>query len=90
MSLAFPCSSYFVLGLFNRYADDLLLFAADKAELWRIHVALERRLAGCRLTLHPHKTQLRPNLVGVTDSFFAPLASSELAVCDPTNRAPDN
>ena len=36
-----------------RYVDDLLLFADDKATLWRWRSAIEEWLATLRLTLHP-------------------------------------
>lgn len=36
-----------------RYVDDFLLFAEDKASLWRWHDAVCARLALFRLTLHP-------------------------------------
>jgi retron-type reverse transcriptase len=36
-----------------RYVDDFLLFAEDKPTLWAWKAALEQRLAGLRLTLHP-------------------------------------
>ena len=35
-----------------RYVDDLLLFADDKALLWRMKAELERRLERLRLTIH--------------------------------------
>ncbi|MEZ4679772.1 MAG: RNA-directed DNA polymerase [Caldilineaceae bacterium] len=36
-----------------RYVDDLLLFADDKATLWRWKTTLTERLATLRLTFHP-------------------------------------
>ncbi|HVC98796.1 MAG TPA: RNA-directed DNA polymerase [Pirellulales bacterium] len=48
-----------------RYADDLLLFANTKADLWTIREALAERLAGIRLRLHARKTQLHPCNAGV-------------------------
>ena len=36
-----------------RYVDDFLLFADDKATLWRWKAAIERRLQRFRLTIHP-------------------------------------
>ncbi len=36
-----------------RYVDDFLLFADDKSLLWEWKVAIERRLARFRLTIHP-------------------------------------
>jgi retron-type reverse transcriptase len=36
-----------------RYVDDFLLFADDKATLWRWKEAIVQRLAALRLTLHP-------------------------------------
>ncbi|MEW5989486.1 MAG: reverse transcriptase domain-containing protein, partial [Chloroflexota bacterium] len=36
-----------------RYVDDFLLFAEDKATLWRWKQAIEDRLATLRLTIHP-------------------------------------
>jgi hypothetical protein len=35
-----------------RYVDDFLLFADDKATLWGWKIALQRRLADLRLTIH--------------------------------------
>jgi retron-type reverse transcriptase len=48
-----------------RYADDLLLFGDEKAQLneWRRRLADE--LARIRLRLHTNKTQLRPSTAGV-------------------------
>jgi hypothetical protein len=36
-----------------RYVDDMLLFASDKATLWAWKHAVQTRLAGLRLTIHP-------------------------------------
>lgn len=36
-----------------RYVDDFLLFAENKATLWAWATAIEQRLAGLRLTIHP-------------------------------------
>ncbi|MGH8068221.1 MAG: RNA-directed DNA polymerase, partial [Candidatus Entotheonellia bacterium] len=36
-----------------RYVDDFLLFADDKATLWRWKEAVQTRLAYVRLTIHP-------------------------------------
>jgi retron-type reverse transcriptase len=36
-----------------RYVDDFLLFANDKAILWKYKTAIEQRLACLRLTIHP-------------------------------------
>jgi retron-type reverse transcriptase len=49
-----------------RYADDLLLFGDDKADLHGWRKAIEGELAGLRLRLHPDKTQIAPVTVGVT------------------------
>jgi len=43
-----------------RYADDLLLFGANKQQLWDWRDALGERLAALRLRLHAGKTQVRP------------------------------
>jgi len=48
-----------------RYADDLLLFADDRATLWRARDALRVKLAELRLKLHPDKTVLVPTSQGV-------------------------
>jgi RNA-directed DNA polymerase len=37
-----------------RYVDDMLLFADDKKTLWAWKRALVERLAGLRMTIHPH------------------------------------
>ena len=42
-----------------RYVDDFLLFADDKATLWRWRTALIERLARLRLTIHS-RSQVRP------------------------------
>lgn len=49
-----------------RYADDLLLFADDKATLHGWREAIEAELALLRLRVHPDKTQIRPSASGVT------------------------
>jgi RNA-directed DNA polymerase len=49
-----------------RYSDDLLLFADDKAILGDWRAALAEALAGLRLRLHPHKTQILPVTAGMT------------------------
>lgn len=54
------------IGGYVRYADDLLLFADDKAELWAAHRRVAERLAQRRLRLHPDKTQIRPCQLGIT------------------------
>ena len=41
------CPSYL------RYVDDFLLFSDDKQQLWDWKQAIERSLAGLRLTIHP-------------------------------------
>lgn len=41
-----------------RYADDLLLFADDKEQLWQWRDALRERLCNLRLKLHRHKTHV--------------------------------
>lgn len=43
-----------------RYMDDFLLFADDKATLWRWRAALVERLAALRLTLHDAQAQPKP------------------------------
>jgi len=51
-----PCDHFIKRELrchaYVRYVDDLLLFADDKATLWRWRAALIERLANLRLTLH--------------------------------------
>ncbi len=42
-----------------RYVDDFLLFGDDKSMLWKWKMAVERRLARLRLTIHP-AAQPRP------------------------------
>jgi hypothetical protein len=44
-----------------RYCDDLVLFGADKEQLWTWHAALTDQLAGLRLRLHQDKTYIRPS-----------------------------
>ncbi|HUY37129.1 MAG TPA: reverse transcriptase domain-containing protein [Pirellulales bacterium] len=48
-----------------RYADDMVLFAASKSQLWEHRDALESRLAQLRLKLHSGKTQVRPSPAGL-------------------------
>ncbi len=47
-----------------RYVDDMLLFAADKAILCQWLRAIQQRLAGLRLTIHPN-AQPRPVTEGI-------------------------
>ena len=42
-----------------RFVDDFLLFADDKATLWRWKAAVEARLAALRFTVHP-RAEPRP------------------------------
>ncbi len=48
-----------------RYVDDFLLFADDKATLWRWRTALIERLAALRLTLHESRALVRPVTEGI-------------------------
>ncbi|HVC93564.1 MAG TPA: reverse transcriptase/maturase family protein [Pirellulales bacterium] len=48
-----------------RYADDMVLFAASKTQLWEHRDALASRLAEMRLKLHTGKTQVRPSQAGL-------------------------
>ncbi|MCB0049289.1 MAG: group II intron reverse transcriptase domain-containing protein, partial [Caldilinea sp.] len=48
-----------------RYVDDFLLFAPDKATLWRWRAAIIDFLAGLRLTLHERPCQPRPVTEGI-------------------------
>ena len=41
-----------------RYVDDFVLFADSKEQLWQWKRDIEAYLAGLRLMLHPHKTQV--------------------------------
>ncbi len=50
---------------YSRYVDDFLLFADDKATLWRWKSAVVDRLARLRLTLHEDRTQVRPVTAGI-------------------------
>ena len=50
---------------YERYVDDFLLFADDKATLWRWRQAIIERLAALRLTLHESKAQVRPTTHGI-------------------------
>jgi hypothetical protein len=43
-----------------RYVDDMLLFADDKATLWRWKRALIQRLSALRLTIHENRAQVQP------------------------------
>jgi hypothetical protein len=47
-----------------RYADDLLLFADDKATLHAWRDAVRERLAALRLTIHEHRAQVSPVAAG--------------------------
>ena len=47
-----------------RYVDDFLLFAAEKATLWRWKEAVQTRLAQVRLTIHP-ETHPHPVTEGI-------------------------
>ncbi len=47
-----------------RYADDLLLFADDKATLHTWRDAVRERLATLRLTIHEHRAQVTPVTAG--------------------------
>jgi retron-type reverse transcriptase len=53
------CSAYL------RYVDDFLLFADEKAPLWRWRTAIIERLAALRLTLHERQAVVRPVTEGV-------------------------
>jgi len=53
------CSAY------QRYVDDFLLFANDKALLGAWRTAIIDRLASLRLTLHVGKAQVRPTTEGL-------------------------
>lgn len=46
-----------------RYVDDFLLFGEDKRTLWVWKAAVEKRLAGLRLTMHP--AQVYPVAAGI-------------------------
>jgi hypothetical protein len=48
-----------------RYVDDFLLFAQDKATLWRWRLMLIDRLARLRLTMHEEKAQVQPTMEGL-------------------------
>lgn len=43
---------------FERYADDAICHCRSEAEARSLRAALEVRLAGCKLQLHPEKTQI--------------------------------
>jgi RNA-directed DNA polymerase len=46
------------------YADDFVVFAEDKADLFRARTTIERGLSAMGLTLHPHKTKISHTLTG--------------------------
>ena len=48
-----------------RFVDDFLLFADDKATLWRWRQAVNNFLAALRLTLHAARCQPRPVTEGI-------------------------
>jgi RNA-directed DNA polymerase len=48
-----------------RYCDDFLLFADDKATLWRWRAEIVARLAALRLTLHEARAQVFPVKGGI-------------------------
>ncbi len=48
------CKSYL------RYVDDFLLFAPDKATLWRWKDAIRQKLNGLRLTMHEASSTVYP------------------------------
>ena len=52
-------------GAYLRYVDDFLLFADDKATLWRWRNAIVHRLAQLRLAIHQGPGQVRPTGEGV-------------------------
>ena len=43
---------------FERYADDIVVHCRSEAQAQFIRRELEKRLAACRLELHPEKTQV--------------------------------
>jgi len=45
-------------GAYLRYVDDLLLLDDDKGRLWSVCAAIENRVEGLRLRLHPRKRQI--------------------------------
>ncbi|MCP4357500.1 MAG: RNA-dependent DNA polymerase [Chloroflexi bacterium] len=49
-----------------RFVDDFLLFADDKATLWRWKEAIISRLADLRLTLHQQRAQVHPVSEGIS------------------------
>lgn len=53
------------IGGYVRYADDLVLFADSKQQLWEAAAKISDRLAQQRLRLHPGKTQIRPGHAGL-------------------------
>ncbi len=48
-----------------RYADDIVVFANSKQELWRLRSLIEAHLATLRLKLHPNKTHVAPTSQGI-------------------------
>jgi len=48
-----------------RFADDFVLFARDKRELWAWRDAIEGQTADLRVRLHPHKTIVSKTSCGV-------------------------
>lgn len=52
------------IGGYVRYVDDLVLFADDKATLWKCRAAIVARLAALRLTIHPG-SHPRPVVEGI-------------------------
>lgn len=52
-------------GAYQRYVDDFLLFANDKALLNQWRTTIIERLAQLRLTLHREKAQVRPTTEGI-------------------------
>jgi len=48
-----------------RYVDDILLFAANKQQLWDWRFAIIQYMAGLRLTLHAGKAQVFPTETGI-------------------------
>jgi RNA-directed DNA polymerase len=48
-----------------RYANDLVFFGDDKAQLWHWRDAVAEHLATARLRMHGNKTQVRPCRCGL-------------------------
>lgn len=48
----------FPRSLFERYADDIVVHCKTKKEALKIKLAVEKRLAECKLTLHSEKTKI--------------------------------